>query len=69
MLPLGVENTEGLTVEEFGGKREASNIGKLDGRDVGIFTGTCVGLILVGGDVRLAKIPGGNRCEREISTG
>ena len=37
-----------------------------DGKYVGVFVTASIGFKLVGGDVRLAKIPGGNRCEKEF---
>lgn len=45
------------------------DIAVLDGDEVGIFVSCCVGLGLSGEGVRLKKIPGGNRCEKELSTG
>ena len=50
---------EGITVSF-----EAFDVNEADGK----FVGVSVGFEVVGGDVRLAKIPGGNRCEKDLPT-
>mmetsp|Transcript_14899 Transcript_14899/g.30492 ORF Transcript_14899/g.30492 Transcript_14899/m.30492 type:complete len:173 (+) Transcript_14899:968-1486(+) len=69
MFSVRADNVDGLTVGTLDGKLEVLDAGKFDAEEVGIFTDVFVGFVLVGGDVRLAKIPGGNRCENELSVG
>lgn len=58
-----------MTFVCFDWELEPADIGLLDGDEVGIFVSCCVGLRLSDGGVRLKKIPGGNLCEKELSTG